>query len=189
MNDIGTKIKKYRKEKGLTQKELGKLLNVSGAMIAQYEKGIRKPKIETLDKIASALGVKIVDITRDFKFSDYQKTSEFQRLERSVDATKGIIAILTDIYGSVEDKTVSGEYASTNYYLVGKGDNQFILDNGIIEALYESTKASIPPLIECMKSNLSEDDYIKECLQDLSSPELLEEIQEFERTFDNQNQE
>ena len=40
-----------------------------------------------------------------------------------------------------------------------------------------------------MKSNLSEDDYIKECLQDLSSPELLEEIQEFERTFDNQNQE
>lgn len=186
---IGENIRKIRKEKGLTQSELAKKIGMSYQQIGQYEKGKRQPKIETIDKIATALGVRIVDITRDFKFSDYQKTSEFQRLERSVDATKGIIAILTDIYGSVEDKTVSGQYASTNYYLVGKGDNQFILDNGIIEALYESTKASIPPLIECMKSNLSEDDYIKECLQDLSSPELLEEIQEFERTFDNQNQE
>lgn len=186
---IGENIKNIRKKANLSQKALAEKLGVSQQMIAQYEKGKRHPKIETIDKIATALGVRIVDITRDFKFSDYQKTSEFQRLERSVDATKGIIAILTDIYGSVEDKTVSGQYASTNYYLVGKGDNQFILDNGIIEALYESTKASIPPLIECMKSNLSEDDYIKECLQDLSSPELLEEIQEFERTFDNQNQE
>lgn len=186
---IGENIKNIRKKANLSQKALAEKLGVSQQMIAQYEKGKRQPKIETIDKIATALGVRIVDITRDFKFSDYQKTSEFQRLERSVDATKGIIAILTDIYGSVEDKTVSGQYASTNYYLVGKGDNQFILDNGIIEALYESTKASIPPLIECMKSNLSEDDYIKECLQDLSNPELLEEIQEFERTFDNQNQE
>lgn len=186
---IGENIRKIRKEKGMTQSELAKKIGISYQQIGQYEQGKRNPKIETIDKIATALGVRIVDITRDFKFSDYQKTSEFQRLERSVDATNGIIAILTDIYGSVEDKTVSGQYMETNYYLVGKGDNQFILDNTVINVLYKSAKAAIPPLVDQMKSNLSEDDYIKECLQDLSSPELLEEIQEFERTFDNQDQE
>lgn len=186
---IGENIRKIRKEKKLTQSELAQKIGISYQQIGQYETGKRKPKIETIDKIATALGVKIVDITREFKISDYKKTSEFQRLERNVDAQNGIIAILTDIYGSVEDKSVSGQYADTDYYLVGKGNDQFILDNGIIDALYESTKASFPPLIECMKSNLSEDDYIKECLQDLSSPELLEEILELEKKFDDQDQE
>lgn len=58
---IGYYIKKYRKEKGLTQSQLGELLDVSQAMIAQYEKGMRHPKIETLRKIAFALDVKLAD--------------------------------------------------------------------------------------------------------------------------------
>ena len=90
---IGENIKNIRKKANLSQKALAEKLGVSQQMIAQYEKGKRQPKIETIDKIATALGVRIVDITRDFKFSDYQKTSEFQRLERSVDATKGFMEV------------------------------------------------------------------------------------------------
>lgn len=56
-NTIGKSIKKIRKEKGLTQKELGKLCNMSEAQIGQYENGIRTPKFETLQKIAKALEV------------------------------------------------------------------------------------------------------------------------------------
>lgn len=193
MNDIGTKIKKYRKEKGLTQKELGKLLNVSGAMIAQYEKGIRKPKIETLDKIASALGVKIADITKSYTWAEYQRTDECKRMEKEVEiksnAQQGIVNILIDIYGYAEEKSVCGKYGEHFYYLVGKADKQFILEDYVIKALYESVKASIPHLINCMKINQTEDEYIKECLEELSSPELLERIQEFERKHDNQDQE
>ena len=53
--EIGERIKLSRKKAGLTQKELGELLNVSAAMIAQYENNLRNPKFETLDKIANAL--------------------------------------------------------------------------------------------------------------------------------------
>lgn len=55
--DIGERIRKYRKEAGLSQKELGERLGVSQQHIAQYESGKRKPKLETQREIAHAIGI------------------------------------------------------------------------------------------------------------------------------------
>lgn len=54
---IGEKIKAVRLQKGVSQTALAKTLGVSTAMICQYKVGKRKPKVETLSKIAGALGV------------------------------------------------------------------------------------------------------------------------------------
>ena len=56
---IGEKIRAIRKSKGITQKDLAIAMGVSASMIGQYEVGIRSPKIETLKKIAQALGVDV----------------------------------------------------------------------------------------------------------------------------------
>lgn len=53
----GEKIKSLRKERGLTQKELGQILGVSASMIGQYETNLRNPKNDTIIKIAEALKV------------------------------------------------------------------------------------------------------------------------------------
>lgn len=53
----GEMIKAARKKAGLTQKELGAMIGVSGAMIAQYETGVRIPKLDTVQRIAEPLGV------------------------------------------------------------------------------------------------------------------------------------
>lgn len=53
------KIKKARKEAGLTQAKLAEKLNTTQQNLAQYESGKRKPKLETLDKIAEALSVDV----------------------------------------------------------------------------------------------------------------------------------
>lgn len=58
-NSIGEYIKSKRKEAGLSQKALGEKLNVSQQMIAQYETGKRKPKLDTLISIANALDIDI----------------------------------------------------------------------------------------------------------------------------------
>lgn len=58
---IGEKIRIIRKEKGLSQKQLGSLLGVSQQMIGQYENSPHEPKIETLRKIATALNMKLSD--------------------------------------------------------------------------------------------------------------------------------
>lgn len=60
--EIGEKIKAYRKKSGLSQKELGQKLNVSQQHIAQYENGKRAPKLDTIQKIATALNIGTNDL-------------------------------------------------------------------------------------------------------------------------------
>lgn len=79
---IGKNIKKIRKERGLTQVELGKKLNVTQQMIGQYENDKNSPQMDTIKKIANALEVKVADL---MGISDYldevesslQKTTSF----------------------------------------------------------------------------------------------------------------
>ena len=52
----GTRIKDIRKQKGLTQKQLGDMCGIADSNIRKYENGYQNPKIETLQKIATALG-------------------------------------------------------------------------------------------------------------------------------------
>ncbi len=59
---VGEKIKNIRKEKGLTQKKLGELCSIDEANIRKYENGKQNPKIETINKIATALNVNICDL-------------------------------------------------------------------------------------------------------------------------------
>ncbi|MFR5451146.1 MAG: helix-turn-helix domain-containing protein [Roseburia hominis] len=46
----GAKIKEIRKQKGLTQKQLGDLCGMADSAIRRYENGNANPKIETLKK-------------------------------------------------------------------------------------------------------------------------------------------
>lgn len=57
--DIGNAIKMCRIQRGLNQRELAELANLSKQAIAAYENGIRKPKYENLEAIADALNVSI----------------------------------------------------------------------------------------------------------------------------------
>lgn len=59
---IGKNIKTARKIAGMTQKELAEKLKTSQQNLAQYENDKRKPKLETLEKIASALGVRTAQL-------------------------------------------------------------------------------------------------------------------------------
>ncbi len=82
---VGEKIKQYRKERKLTQKKLGELAGSSEAMIRQYELGLRNPKIETIEKIADALSVKVLDIMGftyfDENFDPERRSKEVQLIE------------------------------------------------------------------------------------------------------------
>lgn len=175
---VGENIKRIRKEKGLTQKKLGELCEpkINEVQIRQYELGKAKPKIETVDRIASALGVRVIDLMEEYTFTEYKTTSEFQKLERTGKATEGIIALLVEIYGKAEDKSVSGDYFDSNYYLVGEGESQFILYDGDIDALHESAKSLIIPLVERMKDCRPESEVIKEILKECNDKEAFGKI-------------
>lgn len=64
-NVIGENIKRVREKKGMTQKELAEKCNLATITIRQYESGKREPKTRTLNKIAKALDVYILELTID----------------------------------------------------------------------------------------------------------------------------
>lgn len=66
---IGEKIKAARQRVGMTQKELGDKLGIPYQSIGQWERNLRKPKRETIEKIADALGVKTIELVSDFDWS------------------------------------------------------------------------------------------------------------------------
>ena len=59
---IGERIKKIRLEKGMTQKEVAEKCGLFDSTIRKYESGRQNPKIETVEKIANALGVETSEL-------------------------------------------------------------------------------------------------------------------------------
>ena len=60
---IGKNLKNLRKQKGLSQDRLSKLADISYNTVIKLETGgIVNPTIETLQKIAKALGVGVDDL-------------------------------------------------------------------------------------------------------------------------------
>lgn len=57
MVEFGAKLKKLRKEKNLTQKQLASLIGVQNSVISFYEVGERVPSPEITIKLATALHV------------------------------------------------------------------------------------------------------------------------------------
>jgi len=65
ISTIAKNIKKHRKEKGLSQDKLSRLADVSHATIIKIESGgIQSPTIDTVQKIAKALGVGVDDLIK-----------------------------------------------------------------------------------------------------------------------------
>ena len=69
------RIKEFRFEKGLSQNDLGKLTGMSQQQIAQYENEKRRPKMETLAKIAKALDVSVSELISDEYIGEVYKPS------------------------------------------------------------------------------------------------------------------
>ena len=53
--DIGRRIHKQRKEKGLSQEQLAELIGISLSFMGHIERGTRKSSVETLARICKAL--------------------------------------------------------------------------------------------------------------------------------------
>ena len=65
ISTIAKNIKKRRKEKGLSQDKLARLADIAHATIIKIESGgIQSPTIDTVQKIAKALGIGLEDLTR-----------------------------------------------------------------------------------------------------------------------------
>lgn len=87
--DIGKKLKKIRKSKGLTGQDIAILAGISQSTISDIEKDKRSVTLNTLEKICEALGISVVEFLDD----------EYQQKELSDDEK-----IILKIYSSLTEK-------------------------------------------------------------------------------------
>ncbi|OGP26831.1 MAG: hypothetical protein A2038_02950 [Deltaproteobacteria bacterium GWA2_57_13] len=59
---VGRQVRKLRKIKGMTQAQLARAAGILRPNLSRVESGRHRPSLETLEKIAAALKVPIVDL-------------------------------------------------------------------------------------------------------------------------------
>lgn len=64
------KLKNARKQKGLSQAELGKLLGVQAQTVGRWETGKSKPNLKTVNKLCDILNIPLYSLIS--KDADYQ---------------------------------------------------------------------------------------------------------------------
>ncbi|MFS8949305.1 helix-turn-helix domain-containing protein [Streptococcus australis] len=136
---IGLKIKEFRDQRGLTQKELADLIEMGNTTIANYEKGFRTPKKNTLFKIANALNVTIDDLFPILKQSDNSIIESIEEILFKLDPEPYQRNVLTCAERQLEEQKqakkrlaevheVSVQYFAYNYYdqPVSAGTGQYL---------------------------------------------------------------
>ncbi|MFK8046118.1 MAG: helix-turn-helix domain-containing protein [Crocinitomicaceae bacterium] len=78
--NFGEKITLIRKQKKLSQAELGKIANINGDIVGKYERNEMKPSIETAKRLADALEVSLDYLVGDGDLKVLDKTT-LKRLE------------------------------------------------------------------------------------------------------------
>ncbi|GIU29707.1 MULTISPECIES: cupin domain-containing protein [unclassified Shewanella] len=71
--DIGESLKRVRKEKGLSQRELAKRAGVTNSTISMIEKNSVSPSVSSLKKVLSGLPMSLVEF---FAIEDTQETEQ-----------------------------------------------------------------------------------------------------------------
>ncbi|MHA7060249.1 helix-turn-helix domain-containing protein [Aquimarina sp. M1] len=82
--DFGDRITLVRKQKKISQSELGKLANVSGDIVGKYERNEMKPSIETARRLANALNVTLDYLVGDSDTTVFDKDIT-KRIEDIID--------------------------------------------------------------------------------------------------------
>ena len=89
---LGNRIKRLRQEKGWSQMQLSKKLNVHQKQISAYERGIHSPSIDFLVKLADLFNVSLDYLA----FDDRHDSNQLQIADRELIQTMKEIEALSE---------------------------------------------------------------------------------------------
>jgi len=105
LDGFAGRLKALRKQKNLSQTELGQLAGLHYTHIGRFERGTSRPSGDTLKRLADALGVTSdyllegsTDEAAKAKFEDRELLQQFQEVERLPDEDKTVIKKLLDAF-------------------------------------------------------------------------------------------
>ena len=118
------KVRKARQERGLTQEQLGNMININKSSISRYEKGIQLPELENIKKMAKALGVSHQYLLEDEFMNEFVIEEGFIKVPVVSKVKKGLPLL-------AEENIIGFEYVlkgeldmnNTEYFYLEVSDN------------------------------------------------------------------
>jgi transcriptional regulator with XRE-family HTH domain len=99
------RLKELRKQKQLSQTQLGELIGIHYTHIGRYERGTSMPNSETLKRLAETLGVTgdyLLEGSEDnvarARLGDRELLQQFQEVETLAEEDKHIVKVLIDAF-------------------------------------------------------------------------------------------
>lgn len=147
----GEKIRKARKEAGLTQKQLGEKLGITQSAIAMFENNKTNIKHSTLQKIAAAFDMSAVDLWDD----DLLRAIEQADKELDYKQTLMIIAeYFFSLLYDCETDAVDVEYAIDEEILVTRDGNvEFKFEEDIFFNFMNDVFSYFKFKLQCIKKD------------------------------------
>ncbi len=99
--ELGEKVKRLRKRRGLTQEQLAELIEISPRNLSNIELGITFAKAETLEKIVKSLNT----TTQELFANDHIKTNEelIEKINQYINAIQNNTSQLELVYKILRD--------------------------------------------------------------------------------------
>jgi transcriptional regulator with XRE-family HTH domain len=104
-NDFPRRFRQLRRQKNLSQAELGKIVGIHYTHIGRYERGLSKPNSETVKRLAEALGVTTdyliegeTDEVAKARLEDRELLNQFREIEKLPENDKSVVKIFLDAF-------------------------------------------------------------------------------------------
>lgn len=154
---LGTFIKQTRCFLKMTQQEIAQKAGISFQQLSQYEREVRTPKNDTLEKIVGAMGFTL----QEFMWMYYSGTSNIDSEENEL-AKQELGALpepLSEELSALRKLMNASGYNLTcvngEYYLTGKHGG-YALSDAQVNMLLDGTLKNIGAMCEMMESTLSQ---------------------------------
>ena len=105
LEGFAQRLRELRKQKNLSQTELGELAGLHYTHIGRFERGASRPSGDTLKRLSDALGVSsdyllegATDEAAKARFQDRELLRQFQEVEHLPDEDKDVVKKLLDAF-------------------------------------------------------------------------------------------
>ena len=84
---VGERIRKIRKEEGLSLELFALRCDMNAAYVGHIERGVQNPTLNTLERICKGLDISVEDLFIDMLFTDVQRSVRLNKKKKSINTS------------------------------------------------------------------------------------------------------
>lgn len=105
---MGEIIGMLRREKGMTQKEIADMLNITDKAVSKWERGLAFPDTQTIPRLAEILGVSVEELlnAKAAPTATHKRASELiDVILKGISTAMGVAVVVLSVLGEIDTKS------------------------------------------------------------------------------------